>query len=295
MKRVAVLGPSSLNETWNIPISFYNHFVKKGFDTKFYNTLVNDRFDDTNLKKLIEDYEQKQFVPDIVFHLDFGLFKSPFLHKKFIPTAKWVVESGDDPQNYNLNLLKIKDKNFDVVLSPDIRCVELYNQQNINAVWCPHFADPDQFNDVEQEPVFDAVTTRSIEEDFFKELKNKLQDRFEARTEFLIGKVHTRHLMKGHIVIQNSKYKEITRRIFEGMMANRLVITDRPDPKTRIDLIFKENEDIVYFDSIDDCVEKINYFSANNKERINISQSGYNKVVKSHTTQVRIEKLLSIL
>lgn len=294
MKNVAILGPVSTTDVWNIPISFYNHFKKMGFNTKLYNTLINDKFDETNLLRLIEEYNKGVFVPNIILHLDFGLFNSSFLKKEYIPTAKWVVESGDDPQNFNLNFSKIQRGNFDLILSPDIRCAEKYIKNNIKAVWCPHFADADQF-DTKQEILFDAVTTRSIEEPFFAELKNKLGERFEARTEFLQGTEHSKHLLKGKIVVQNSKYKEITRRVFEGMMANRLVLTDRPDPLTRIDLIFEENKDIVYFDSLEDCISKINHYSSNDRERNFISQNGYNKTHKNHTTESRIKKLLAIL
>jgi spore maturation protein CgeB len=60
-------------------------------------------------------------------------------------------------------------------------------------------------------------------------------------------------------------------------------------------LIFKENEDIVYFDSFEDCVEKVQYYSANHQERLKITQSGCNKVSKLHTTEARIKKLIHII
>ena len=295
MKNVAILGPISNEDVWNIPISFYNHFVKLGFNTTFYNTLIDNKFKDDNLSKLISDYEQNIFVPDLILHLDFGFFNSPFLQKSYIPTAKWVVESGDDPQNFKLNSSKILKGNFDLIMTPDIRCVPLYQQHNLNAVWCPYFADPDQF-DIEQEPIYDAVTTRSVEEPFFALLKNKLGNRFMPRSgDFFHGKAHSSHLKKGKIVIQNSKYKEISRRIFEGMMARRLVITDRPDPNTKIDLIFTEGKHIVYFDNVDDCIDKINYYSVHHEERETIALNGYTKVTRHHTTSVRIKKILEQL
>lgn len=294
MKNVAILGAYSPDDTWNITLSFFNHFNKLGYNAKLYSTQVNHEWNDLNLKQLVLDYRQGEFVPDIVFHLDFGFFNSELLHKKYIPEAKWIVESGDDPQNFRLNFPKIQKGNFDLILSPDIRCTEFYVNKGINAAWCPHFADPDQF-DVTQEPLYDAVTTRSVEEPFFKQLKQLLGPRFEARLDFLEGKDHSVHLLKGRTVIQNSKHKEVTRRVFEGMMANRLVITDRPDPAARMDLIFTENKDIVYFDDVDNCVEKINYYTANQQELEQIASSGYKKVSNFHTTSARIKKILSLV
>ena len=295
MKNVAILGPTSSEDIWNIPISFYNHFIKLGYNTRFCNTLVNNKFDEANLLLLIDDYKQNVFRPDLILHLDFGFFDSQFLDKQHIPTAKWVVESGDDPQNFHLNFKKIQNKHFDLVLSPDVRTTREYLKHNIKAVWCPYFADPDQFVDINQEPIFDAVTTRSIEEPFFKELKARLGNCFEARTNFLHGKEHSYHLKKGHIVVQNSKYKEITRRVFEGMMAQRLVITDKPDPSTEIGKLFKEDEDIVYFNSLDECVDKINFYTANPSIREAIAKKACEKVNSQHTTQKRIKTLMKLL
>ena len=292
--KVALLGPISSTDKWNIPLSFLHHFNEMGHLTKFYNTLVDDKFDDKHLHRLVADADSKHFTPDIVFHLDFGFFDSPLLDKSRIPTAKWVVESGDDPQNFFLNSPKISSKKFDMVLSPDIRCVRDYTSRGINATWCPYFADPEQFK-LEQEPIYHAVTTRSTEEPFFSALKNALGDQFEARTEYLNGLDHSRHLMKGHIVVQNSKYREISRRVFEGMMAQRMVLADRPDPAAEMHLIFEEGKDIVYFDSLDDCVDKIKYYSAHPEERERIAQNGFAKVSAHHTTPKRIEKILQLL
>jgi hypothetical protein len=304
MKNIAILGaistddlkPSPTAEGWNITLSYLNHFKKLNFNAKIYNTLVNDKWNDLNLQLLVKEYKENIFVPDIVFHLDFGFFQSEFLNKKYIPTAKWIAESGDDPQNFRLNYSKLSKGNFDLILSPDFRTTQKYTENNFKAAWFPHFADSDLYADLQQEPIYDCVTTRHYSEPFFLKLKNILGDSFHPRTEdFFVGKDHTRHLKKGKIVVQNSKYKEITRRVFEGMMANRLVITDRPDPGTRMDLIFVENKHIVYFDSIDDCVDKIKYYLANEPERLSISQNGYNHVSKNHTTLARVTKLLELI
>jgi spore maturation protein CgeB len=79
------------------------------------------------------------------------------------------------------------------------------------------------------------------------------------------------------------------------MICNRLVITDRLHSDTGVDLLFKENDDIVYFDTMDECVEKINFFIKNSDERNRIASNGYKKVLANHTITSRVTKLLSIL
>ena len=78
---------------------------------------------------------------------------------------------------------------------------------------------------------------------------------------------HTDFLNQGLMVIQNSRWGEITRRIFEGMACGKMVICDRLEKSKKLDELFVDGEDIVYYDDIFDCVEKINYYRENEEER----------------------------
>lgn len=305
MKTISIIAPYRKGDIWSVPLSFYYELKRLGHKVKIFNNLNEDQpgitqldsraWNEEGLKQLITEAKTGTFIPDIIFHFDFGLFKSSLLNKSQFPRATWIYESGDDPQCFALNFEKVRTGNFDLVMSPDIRAVKEYNSKGFRAVWSPHFADPLFLGEEVVEPKYNAITSRHFSEPFFVELKNKLGNCFFARDEFINEKDHLSFLKQGQIVVQNSKYKEITRRIFEGMLANRLVITDRPNNNTKIDLLFKENVDIIYFDTIEECVEKIKYFSKNKKERDIITNNGYNKVVKNHTIQKRVQKILELL
>jgi len=296
MIKIACLFTIEPHHIWNVSISVFQSLKRMGYDVKLYSTLENGDFTYKNYYQLLNDVTNG-YEPDIVWNLDFGLFSPPEMRKELIPNAYWIMEAGDDPQNFPLNSKKLIGKGFDLILSPDIRAVNLYRLQGEKACWWPHFADSELvFKDVNQEPLFDAVTSRSITEPFFRNLKTKLGDRFEARNQekIFLGKKHAYHLKKGKIVVQNSKYKEITRRIFEGMLANRMVLTDRILEETKIDQIFSENYDIVYFDSLEDCVDKINYYSENDEERLRISKNGFEKTKRYHTVDRRVSKVIDL-
>jgi spore maturation protein CgeB len=53
----------------------------------------------------------------------------------------------------------------------------------------------------------------------------------------------------------------------------------------------------VYFDNIDECVEKINFYTDPKNEhlRLKIASNGFNKVRDKHTTKARVSKLLYYL
>jgi spore maturation protein CgeB len=101
-------------------------------------------------------------------------------------------------------------------------------------------------------------------------------------------------LNSGVLVFQQSRWHEITRRVFEGMACGKLIITDRLPIQSNIDNLFVENEDIVYYDSLGDCISKINYYlsSEAKEDRERISLNGYNKVINMHTQVKRVDSIL---
>jgi spore maturation protein CgeB len=103
---------------------------------------------------------------------------------------------------------------------------------------------------------------------------------------------HTEFLNSGLMVIQNSRWKEITRRIFEAMACGKMVLTDRLDESTGLSDMFIDGEDIVYYDEMFDCIEKINYYNENEEQRERIAYNGMAKVIANHTQIQRVDKLI---
>jgi spore maturation protein CgeB len=94
------------------------------------------------------------------------------------------------------------------------------------------------------------------------------------------------------MVVQNSRWGEITRRIFEGMACGKLVLTDNLSPEKGLRDIFIDGEDIVYYDDMFDCIEKMNYYNENEEERERIAYNGMAKVIANHTQIQRVDKLI---
>ena len=94
------------------------------------------------------------------------------------------------------------------------------------------------------------------------------------------------------MVIQNSRWGEVTRRIFEGMACGKMVLCDRLDKSKKLDELFVDGEDIVYYDDMIDCINKMNEYSADDKERERIAKNGYQKVLKNHTQVQRVDFII---
>jgi hypothetical protein len=284
-------------DVWNTSIALQREFEAAGHKTRCYSSMnLQEQYTEDGLKELLQEARRGDFIPNVIINFDYGMFKSPLLNKHQFPYAKWVLESGDDPQSFGYNFQKAFAGNFDAILSPDIRCCEDYNRRGFKCYWFPHFADtamyPKEVYDIQ--PDLDAVCTRSKTDKFFQQVRERLGNRFDT-TSGLHALEHSAYLRRGKIVLQNSQYKEITRRLFEGMLANRMVIADRPDKGTCIEQIFTEGKEIVYFDTLDDLIDKVNYYTNNEQERLKIAQAGFDKVSKLHTAAARVKSLLMIL
>ena len=95
------------------------------------------------------------------------------------------------------------------------------------------------------------------------------------------------------MVIQNSRWKEVTRRLFEGMACGKLVITDRLPEEAKLNELFVEGEEIVLYNDMFDCIEKINYYNENEQERERIAFNGMQKVLNNYTQIQVVDKLIN--
>lgn len=275
------------NEEWSTPIALVNEFESLGWEVEFVSIGSNrlQNWNDSQIKTWIDSNPKT----DIVLFMDWGRFDSPLLDKNLVD-ALWVQESGDDPQNFERNFPK--SSRFHITLSPDMDSVNEYKNRGINSYFWTHFSDTRVQFPIETKPEFVGVTTRGYGNSQFL---NTLTDHGQGTIGNQNGfgpKEHTEFLNKGVMVIQNSRWGEITRRIFEGMACNKLVLCDRLNESKKLHELFIEGEEIIFYDNIVDCINKINYYQENSEERNRIAQNGYRKVLENHTQKQRVEFII---
>ncbi len=286
MNKIAFIFAHRETDKWSTPLSIVNEFRSQGWDTKIYSLFnLNDSYIDDNIFELLKT------KPDIIVHMDWGRHLSPVLSKLKTTGAFCVMEGGDDPQNFERNVIKAPW--FDLILSPDIRAVNRYKELGYNAEWWTHFADTKihyPMPSIQEEYI--AVSSRGRG-------SSKILDTLEKHYEGDIlnqngweGIEHTKFLNSSKIIIQHSRWGEITRRIFEGMACGKLVITDRLSKETLLEDLFLDKEDIILYDDLLDCANKIAYYNENGKDRKRIAKNGYNKVLQYHTQKQRVSLIL---
>jgi hypothetical protein len=271
------------NEIWSTPLSLLNEFKERGWETEIV-PIPNG--DDSALQLWI----QQDTPTDIVLFMDWGRFDSKWLDKNLKPTAFWIQESGDDPQNFERNYPKAN--RFHYTITPDKVSAEEYRICGINADWVPHWADTAVQFPMNLDAKYVAVTSRGRGGSAFLDYLTDWAEGAIGNRNGMPVDEHTRFLNTGLMVIQNSRWKEVTRRIFEAMACGKMVLTDRLDESTGLSKMFIDGEDIVYYDEMFDCIEKINYYNENEEERERIAYNGMAKVIANHTQIQRVDKLI---
>ena len=266
-------------ETWSTPLSLLNEFKERGWETQIIKT------NDTDLKNWVDSNPQT----DIVLFMDWGRFDSQYLNKDLVP-AFWIQESGDDPQNFERNYPKAN--RFHYTITPDKQSAIEYRNRGINAEWINHFADTIVQFPMNLEPNYVAVTTRGFGNSEFLDYLTNWAEGAVGNRNGMDAKEHTEFLNSGLMVIQNSRWGEITRRLFEGMACGKMVLTDRLDTIRGLEEIFIDGEDIVLYNDMFDCIEKMNYYNENEEERERIAHNGMMKVLHNYTQIQVVDKLI---
>jgi glycosyltransferase involved in cell wall biosynthesis len=277
-------------EQWSTPMALVNEFKKRNWETEIVSIGSNRTgiYSDSNLKEWIE----QDIHTDIVLFMDWGRFDSKWLDKSLKPNSFWIQESGDDPQNFERNFPK--SNRFHLTITPDHDSYLEYKRRSITTEWITHFADTAIQYPMGLDAEYVAVTTRGIGNSQFLDYLTQWADGAIGNRNGMDGLAHTEFLNKGLMVIQNSRWGEITRRIFEAMACGKMVITDKLPPNKKLHELLIEGEDIIYYDPNDmfGCIEKMNYYNENEEERERIANNGMQKVLNNYTQVQVVDKLI---
>ena len=273
---------------WSTPMSVVKEFEKRGWETEIVSIGSNKtgQYHDRDLQLWI----QQDIPSDIVMLWDWGRFDSSWLDKTLKPNTYWIQESGDDPQNFERNYPK--SERFNLTLSPDSESAIEYRKRNQDSHWWTHFADTVVQYPMDIQSEYVAVTTRGVGSSEFLDTLTSHSNGEVGNQNGFEALEHTEFLNKGTMVVQNSRWGEVTRRIFEGMACGKMVLCDRLHDNKKLHELFTDGEDIVFYDDIIDCINKMNKYTDDTKERERIAKNGYDKVMKNHTQKQRVEFII---
>lgn len=282
--RISVVYEFTNPDLWSTPNSIAREFESRGYEVDSINL--------TDEGKLIEN------IYDIVIVMDWrGLDLSEGAKRVLKSNGTYLIrEASDTPQNYYryLSCLDI----YDLILTPDYKSHLDYQILGYNCLHWPHFADSTIHKMYYPKDNFTAKvrSTRGSGSSFVLDKLTQVMgpDKFLNKNG-LYGEEYGRFLSSGLITVQHARHSEVTRRLFEGMSCGSMMLTDRLPKESRIDDIFTEGEDIVYYDSIPQAISLINYYLSPEgaKERQRIAEEGMRLVHTYHTQKQRVDDILT--
>lgn len=204
------------------------------------------------------------------------------------PMAYWA---SDTHLGYPYRLEMAKKADF--VFCAQKQAVEDLKRDGIvNPIWLPHAVEPLAYpkqenftkhfdicfighvNSRNREEALDRLFSEFPNFDYGQALFDQAAERFG----------------NAKIVFNIAMKDDINMRCFEAMATGSLLLTDRI---SHIDELFEDKKHLVFYDSLDDMVEKAKYYLAHDIEREEIAQAGYEHVMKNHTMQKRVDVILS--
>jgi FkbM family methyltransferase len=84
-------------------------------------------------------------------------------------------------------------------------------------------------------------------------------------------------------------------RIFEILSSGGFLLTDRLSKESGLEMIFKDGEHLVCYDSPEDLLEKIRYYLNHPQEAKAIAQKGYEEYKRRHTPEVKTNELMDYI
>lgn len=204
------------------------------------------------------------------------------------PMAYWA---SDTHLGYDYRLATAKKADF--VFCAQKRAVEDMKRDGIaNPIWLPHAVEPQAY------PKFDLLS-KKYDVCFVGHINspNRLEalDRlFKEFPSFYYGQAlfndAARKFAESKVVFNISMVDDINMRTFEAMATGSFLITNWIPT---IEELFEDGKHLVLYRSLDELIDKVRYYVSHETEREKIAQAGYDEVIKNHTIQKRVDRILA--
>lgn len=183
-------------------------------------------------------------------------------------------------------------KKADLVFCAQKQAVEDMKHDGIaNPIWLPHAVEPQAYSR------FDLVS-KKYDVCFVGHVnslnrEDALHRLFAEFPSFYYGQQlfekAARKFAESKIVFNIAMKEDLNMRIFEVMATGSFLLTDWVPT---IDELFEDGKHLVLFHSLDEMVDKARYYLTHDDEREKIAQAGYEEVMKNHTIQHRVSRIL---
>ena len=236
------------------------------------------------------------FEPDLVLVESFG--PKPFfagIEECASPTALYAVDSS-----INLYWLEHYAKIFDFVFVDQKDALELLQSKGIESEWLPLAIEAEDYPPLENNCEYDITFVGRM--NLMRRKRHALIDELKKRYDVSIGGGDgdnflyftdaARFHAKGKMALNENLFDGVTHRIIEIMASGTMLLTE--EAVNGLSDLFNDGEHLVTFNPAN-MHEKIEFYLAYPEKRRFIGGMGRAEVMKNHTYDARVEKLLTIV
>lgn len=210
------------------------------------------------------------------------------------PMIYWASDTHiqtptSDSYPYRLSMAK----KADIVFCAQKRGMEEMKRDGVaNPIWLPHAVEPQAY------PKFDLLSKKYdvcfVGHVNSKNREDALDRMFSEFPNFYYGQqlfeAAARKYAETKVVFNISMADDLIMRVFEVMATGSFLLTNWVPT---IEELFEDGKHLVLYKTLDEAVDKAKYYIAHDEEREKIAQAGYEHVIKNHTIQHRVNRILS--
>ena len=247
----------------------------------------------------VEDHK-----PDLVFQL-------LAQHYGHIPQLLQVDRKGTPVVLWNMT--EEEDQNFCLSFSNKIalyctytqKAVSVHKNNGANVIFLPTAADDSIFKPIEPAPEYQKdIVYIGYPFDFKINILNKLGQHFKDRCFFKLGgetpqSEENKYYNSSKVIIESGQHQDLIAgwgqagcpcRIYEvGASGGFQIVMERPDLKA----VYEPNREIATYDrSIDNLIEKIEYYLDSEQEREEIRKKYHQRTIREHLYKHRFKRVL---
>lgn len=271
---------------WNCPLGLSFAFKKLGHQVDIY------KFDagNCNIERIFPVADSYDFIlicwAWVSKSLDLQIEKLRSLTK-----TKIVLELGDEPQTFGQAFYRIN--HVDVAYTQDLRSQKKYIQNGYDVHWLTHWGDEYLFYYDETIPRENKCITTCGKRYGTDYLEAMLGNKFVNKR--IKPEENNAFFNSGTIAYQYANNDEITRRIMEAGGCKLAVVTNKISQETGIYDLFKDGVDIMYYQSQEEALRKINLLLEDDFLRNTLAENIYKKINLYHRAETRCQQIINIV
>ncbi len=300
--------------------SIFDGFVQNGYSLTIFDKLFDKP------EKFSEIVKENHF--DFIIGYDFAGLKYKVDYSLNIKAINYFSDVIEDNHsgNYWQDYYKYLNTDDNYTFYWDEELYKLKKPEIKNLFYMPHFVNTDIYYNFNENPKFDIMFAGRLDSDFRLEsvidlmnhFKNKKFAWYAIEKHYIdalsrLNKEEEKNLIKknyqGFIdseekmaqAINNTKIvfnfnaqgiSSLNYRTIQTLACERLLISD---DRIEAKKLFKEDESIVIFKSMDELKQKIEFYLNNEKQYKKITNNARNVILKNHSSKVCVKKMLDLI